>query len=138
MERTFAGYITELRRDFTEYCEKELASDNITLGLLYPIIYIAKHEGCTQKELANSLSVDNGYITRTIKKLESLQMVKRVANSDDKRAMNLFLTENGRKVFLKSHTLFKKWDEKIFSTISTQEREQIMKSMQRIKERRIK
>ena len=138
MERTFAGYITELRRDFTAYCEKELEQDNITLGLLYPIIYIAKHQGCTQKQLAESLSMDNGYVTRILKKLETLEMIKRITNNDDKRIINLFLTDNGKRIFEKSHTLFKKWDEIVFSSINTEEKEQIMNLMQRIKESRRK
>lgn len=138
MERTFAGYITELRRDFTTYCEKELEQDNITLGLLYPIIYIAKHQGCTQKQLAESLSMDNGYVTRTLKKLETLEMIKRITNNDDKRIINLFLTDNGKRIFEKSHTLFKKWDEIVFSSINTEEKEQIMNLMQCIKESRRK
>ncbi len=138
MERTFAGYITELRRDFTAYCEKELEQDNITLGLLYPIIYIAKHQGCTQKQLAESLLMDNGYVTRTLKKLETLEMIKRITNNDDKRIINLFLTDNGKRIFQKSHMLFKKWDEIVFSSINTEEKEQIMNLMQRIKESRRK
>lgn len=138
MENTFAGYISELRRDFTIYCEKELEKDNITLGLLYPIIYIAKHEGCTQKQLAENLGVDNGYITRALKKLEGLEMIKRITNNDDKRIINLFLTDNGKRIFEKSHMLFKKWDKDVFSSISNQEKEQIMNLMQKIKESRKK
>ena len=138
MERTYAGYITELRRDFTSYCEKELEQDNITLGLLYPIIYIAKHEGCTQKQLGESLFMDNGYVTRTLKKLESLQMIKRITNDDDKRIINLFLTDNGKSVFEKSRMLFKKWDDQVFSGINNKEKEQIMSLMQKIKESRRK
>ena len=138
MEHTFAGHITELRKHFTSYCEKELEQDNITIGLLYPIIYIAKHEGCTQKQLAESLLMDNGYVTRTLKKLESLQMIRRINNNDDKRIINLFLTDSGKKAFEKSRMLFKKWDKEVFSGISSEEREQIMNLMQKIKQNRRK
>ena len=82
--------------------------------------------------------MDNGYVTRTLKKLESLQMIKRITNNDDKRIINLFLTDNGKSVFEKSRMLFKKWDEQVFSGINNKEKEQIMSLMQKIKESRRK
>lgn len=136
MEITFAGYISELRRDFTEFCDKELSKDNITVGLLYPILYINNHEGCTPKQVANAIDMDTGYLTRILKKLEQLNMITRQSNDEDKRSIRLFITDNGKKIFAKSHQLFKQWDEITLNRLTKDETEQLMNIMKRIKESR--
>jgi DNA-binding MarR family transcriptional regulator len=54
----------------------------------------------TPAMLSRHLGVDTGLMTRTLDKLEALGMVKRSRSVDDRRVVNLELTDAGRAVAL--------------------------------------
>lgn len=51
--------------------------------------------------LSRHLGIDTGLMTRTLDKLETLGMVTRTRSQDDRRVVNLELTEAGRDVALR-------------------------------------
>ncbi|MEM5339254.1 MarR family winged helix-turn-helix transcriptional regulator [Paraburkholderia azotifigens] len=55
----------------------------------------------TPATLSRHLGIDTGLMTRTLDKLEALGMLTRTRNQDDRRVVNLGLTEAGREVALK-------------------------------------
>ena len=60
MKVKLAYYISELRRDFVKECSRKLQEDDLTPGLLYPVLYIGRHPGCSPKELTEALHMDWG------------------------------------------------------------------------------
>jgi DNA-binding MarR family transcriptional regulator len=55
----------------------------------------------TPAMLSRHLGIDTGLMTRTLDKLESLGMLTRTRDRDDRRVVNLELTEAGREVALR-------------------------------------
>ena len=47
MHPSLPHYISLLRKDFTEYCGQKLSEQGLSQGLLYFILYIGKHPGCS-------------------------------------------------------------------------------------------
>ena len=52
----------------------------------------------TPATLSRHLAIDTGLMTRTLDKLETLGMLTRTRSADDRRVVNLELTEAGREV----------------------------------------
>ncbi|HWT35508.1 MAG TPA: MarR family winged helix-turn-helix transcriptional regulator [Paraburkholderia sp.] len=55
----------------------------------------------TPAMLSRHLGIDTGLMTRTLDKLEALGMLTRTRDQDDRRVVNLELTEAGREVALR-------------------------------------
>lgn len=64
------------------------------------LVYLAKNEVSTNKDLANWLGVTTPTMTRMIDLLVKRNLVERVQNSKDRREIQLKITKEGRKKYL--------------------------------------
>ena len=69
MEQTLAFYINLLRGDFTQFCAQRLKELGLSQGLLYFLLYVGRHPGCSAGELASVIGADSGHTTRSVEKL---------------------------------------------------------------------
>lgn len=70
-----------------------LASLNITIEQWSVLYQLWKQDGLSQQELCRATFRDKPSITRLLDNLEKLQLVKRVASSDDRRINRIYLTK---------------------------------------------
>ncbi|WP_024772504.1 MarR family winged helix-turn-helix transcriptional regulator [Aquimarina macrocephali] len=54
----------------------------------------------TARQIKEIIQVDEGYLSRLIKKLVTLNIINKIKSQDDHRISYLKLTENGEKIFL--------------------------------------
>ena len=66
MFQTLAFYATAFHRDFAAYTTARLQKLGLSFGLLFPLIYVGKHPGCSQAQLTSALGLDWGYSQRSI------------------------------------------------------------------------
>ena len=123
MLSSLAYYITLLRKDFTNYCNQQLAEMGLSQGLLFFILYVGKHPSCSPKDLAQALHMDAGHTVRSLSKLEQGGFLVQEINPGDRRARILTLTKEGEKAFLLSHEMFTQWDNKATASLTTEERQ---------------
>ena len=66
------------------------------VGLTYPqylvMLALWERDGQTVNELAQRLNLDSGTLTPLLKRLENAALVRRQRNTQDERAVNVFLT----------------------------------------------
>lgn len=137
MEKTIAFYIKALHRDFDHLCDCRLQEMGLTRGLLYFILYMGKHPGCSPGELAEALDFDAGHVTRSMEKLVAAGFAVRTRRTEDKRAVSLNLTDKGRCAFESSRRLFGEWDGLAGGCLTEQERKQLLECLGKIaRERR--
>lgn len=129
---SFAFYITFLRKKFVKYCSERLNEIGISYGQLYIIIYIGKKGTCSPSEISQALKLDAGHLNRTMNKLMECGFLIQKQNDKDKRARVLSLTEEGKSVFHLSQKLFYEWDEHILTTLSYEERQQMMEILKKL------
>jgi DNA-binding MarR family transcriptional regulator len=55
-------------------------------------------DGSTQRELGERVGINGPTMVAALNSMERAGLVKRVQNRDDRRKINVFLTERGRKV----------------------------------------
>ena len=72
MFQTFAYYLSVLYKDFYAYAGARLHPLGVNNGLVFFVIYVGKHPGCTPSELTKTLHVDWGYSQRCITKLTGM------------------------------------------------------------------
>lgn len=132
MKDTLAFLVSQLRRDFTAYCGRQLQEMGVTQGELFYMIYIGNHEGCLAKEVSAALSADAGYTARLLAKLEERGFLRQEVNPQDKRAKMLYLTTKGENVSQASRRLFEQWDEEVFSRFSVEERQELLSGMKKV------
>ena len=132
MHHTFSNMILTLRKDFKEYCFGQLQEIGLSQGLLYFILYIGKHPGCSPGQLCARLKFDTGHGARSIEKLVQTDFIKKERDAGDKRAYCLSLTEKGDQAFQLIYELFCHWDQEALKNLNEQEKAELLRLMTKI------
>ena len=123
MAQTLAYYATAFYRSFVAYTTGRLQALGLSYGLLFFVIYVGKHPGCTQAELTAALKLDWGYSQRSIGKLVEDGFLLREKRG---RAYHLELQEKGKQAFSVGHQVFEDWDAEHLSGFTKEEKMQLM------------
>lgn len=82
----------------TSQVDRRLVDHDLTHAQWVPLFKLAHGECGTVAELARTLQSDPGAMTRALDRLEAKGLVARVRSSEDRRVVNLELTDAGREV----------------------------------------
>lgn len=77
--------------------DQRLESVGLTNAQWVPLLKLHLGRAVTVAELARECEVDAGAMTRMLDRLEAKQLIRRVRSTDDRRVVNLELTEEGVK-----------------------------------------
>jgi DNA-binding MarR family transcriptional regulator len=89
--------------------------------------------GMTLGELSQRMMVSNGNVTGLVERLVSLNLVERRPAPNDRRAMIVTLTPEGRRTFRSLARTHEGWIAEIFSDLSQLEMDTIMKLLSKTK-----
>jgi DNA-binding MarR family transcriptional regulator len=73
-------------------CEDALDTSVTQLAAL---LYIVKHAGCLQKDVAKALSLNKSAVTGLIVRMERNELLERFVSDEDARAIKLYPTPEG-------------------------------------------
>jgi DNA-binding MarR family transcriptional regulator len=76
--------------------EREMEPAGLTNAQWVPLLKLYMGLASTVAELARECDLDAGSMTRLLDRLEGKQLVRRVRSSDDRRVVNIELTDAGR------------------------------------------
>jgi DNA-binding MarR family transcriptional regulator len=94
------GLVARVRVKLFEALDEELAPLDITAAQ-YVILVNLAHGVDSASGLCKGVSYDPGAMTRMIDRLERKGLVRRVRSPEDRRVVNLALTEEGKAVYPK-------------------------------------
>lgn len=77
--------------------DQRLESMDLTNAQWVPLLKLQLGSAATVAELARECQVDAGAMTRMLDRLEAKKLIRRVRSTDDRRVVNLELTEDGVK-----------------------------------------
>lgn len=107
-------------------CIQKQASKN---GLYFgqpPILeYVAEHNHCTQREVADFMKVSPASIATSVKRMQKAGLIEKITNENDLRYNHLRITEKGRELVYKCREDFNKVDAQMFTGFSDEECEQL-------------
>lgn len=130
MFQTLAFYATAFHRDFAAYTTARLQKLGLSFGLLFPLIYVGKHPGCSQAELTSALGLDWGYSQRSITRLVDEGFLTREKSG---RAYRLGLSARGEEAFALSHQVFFDWDREKLASLEPEERRQLLELLAKLR-----
>ncbi|MBN9224008.1 MAG: transcriptional regulator [Microbacterium sp. SCN 70-27] len=93
LEAEFAELLNRVRRILTENAQR--VSPGMMPGAYKVFTTIARRGPIAQSTLAELLVVDKGQLSRTVRELEGLELIRRDADPDDRRASILIATPLG-------------------------------------------
>ena len=80
----------------SQQIERELEPTGLTNAQWVPLLKLYMGSASTVAELARVCELDAGSMTRLLDRLEAKQLCRRIRSSDDRRVVNLELTDAGR------------------------------------------
>ena len=130
MKKTMAFYATVLQRQFFAYASTEIQKLGLNCGQLPFLLYVGRHPACTPGELTAALHLDWGHSQRSITRLVDTGFL--IRERRDSRTSQLRLTETGQRAFDISHQVFHDWDAQKLTTLDPEERELLLRLLDRV------
>ena len=127
--QTVAYSTTVLFRDFSDFTSRQLQQLGLNRGMLFLILYVGKHPGCSQAELTEALGLDWGYGQRSILKLVEDGFLLREKHG---RAYHLDLSKKGQEAFAVSHQMFFDWDQENLCCLDASEQAQLLALLEKL------
>lgn len=128
---TVSSYVTELHKEFAAYTTQRLQELGLSFGLMYFVIYVGKHPGCSPAELTKALRMDWGHSQRSLNKLVEEGFLTREKTG---RSARLDLTSAGEQAFAVCHQVFFDWDAQKLDGLTAAERKQLLQLLQKAAE----
>ena len=123
-------------RHFNRFYTKQIGALNegllespFTLTEARIIYELANRERATATDLGNELGMDPGYLSRTLRALETRKVITRKTSSSDARQSVVNLTAKGRKEFESLDRLSRNQIEEILNDLSPTERKRLLSAM---------
>ncbi len=133
------NFISFLLAQVGAQAAKKFAQRLMPLGLTPPhagiLRRLAQSSGLSQRELATQLGMHASRLVGVVDELESLGLVVREGNADDRRSYSLRLTSKGAEVLGEVGRISWQHNEDICAVLSPEERETLSSLLQRIASR---
>lgn len=111
---------------------------NKTSGLTSPqlliMLEIDKASGVNSSQVAKNVNLSAATVTNIIDRLENKNLVSRVRNTQDKRKVSLYLTEDGKALLLNAPQALQEHFIEKFANLAQWEQSQLLSSMERLAE----
>jgi DNA-binding MarR family transcriptional regulator len=102
-DRTLGFLVNDIARLLRRNIDRRLQSLGLTQAQWRAIVHLSRSEGMTQAMLAESLEIQPITLTRLIDRMESAGWVERRTHPLDRRAVQLFLTEQSQPILDEMH-----------------------------------
>lgn len=97
--RESVGFVVrEVWRLFARCLQPRIAREGVTIGMWFALRMLWDEDGMTQRELGERVGINGPTMVMAVNSMERAGLVKRVQNQTDRRKINVFLTERGRKL----------------------------------------
>ena len=129
--KTLSYYSTIFDRSLAAFTGEQMQAVGLNFGLLFFVIYVGKHPGCSPSELTKALHLDWGYSQRSLNKLAEDGFLSREKHG---RSYALTLTDRGQQAFVISHQIFFTWDDTRLANLNDTEKDQLLALLQKAAE----
>jgi len=125
LKLTFQDYISiKIHKTdliLTSFVKAKLEPFNLAPEQNLIMMQLWEQEGITQNQLVECLQKDKTNIARMASNLESKGFIKRISCQEDRRAIRLYLTEEGKELGKKVLPVAEQFNETITEGITTEE-----------------
>jgi len=133
---SFGLLLRQVRDGLVRHLDASMAEENLGIGFSHYIglKVLAGMAPCTANELAQAIDQVPSAVTRLLDKLEALGWVRREPHAQDRRALQIVLTEPGRAAWLRLKQRGDAVMDHALRDLAPDERAQLMSFMTRIRD----
>jgi DNA-binding MarR family transcriptional regulator len=106
--------------------EKELASAGITPSQWMLLMALGENENLMQTELGKMVNIDNATITRSLDKLQEMNLIVRTQDKDDRRAQHVSLTAKGLRAYKDWNAIGKKVNKRASKDLAAADQKKLL------------
>tara|TARA_B100000674_G_scaffold317678_1_gene264391 strand:+ start:505 stop:1008 length:504 start_codon:yes stop_codon:yes gene_type:complete len=133
LDRSLGFLLNDVARLMRTRFDRQARDLGLTRAQWRVMMYLRRHEGARQNELAGLLEVENVTLGRHIDRLEESGWVERRADPSDRRAWRLHLDEKSRPILDRLAVVLIETRETALSGFNADERGSLIKTLIRMK-----
>ena len=122
--------VSRLRRSAFDRCLKPL---NVTRSQWWVLAYLSREDGMTQTKLAEELDLGKVAIGGLIDRLEKSGLVRREADSNDRRVNRIFLEPKSKQLIARMRKVSHRMNEQILAGLADEKLEHTAKTLDAMK-----
>ncbi|MBC1969915.1 MarR family transcriptional regulator [Listeria marthii] len=134
---SLAKAIAIIHRSESTFKNKKLLETGLNIGQLRYLWTLYKEDGISQESMAKRFMVDKASVTRHIKRLEELGMIRREIDTKDRRIQRIFVTETGFKMRDLIEEVTEEWSALLTAGFSEKEKDDLMHLIGRLSDNAI-
>ena len=133
LDRSLGFLLNDVARLMRTRFDRQARDLGLTRAQWRVMMYLRRHEGARQNELASLLEVENVTLGRHIDRLEESGWVERRSDPSDRRAWRLYLDEKSRPILGKLAVVLIETRETALAGFNADERGSLIKTLIRMK-----
>jgi DNA-binding MarR family transcriptional regulator len=102
-----------------------LATIGLTPALFALLNVIGAREGAIQQELGSAMGIDRSTMVSLIDQLESAGLAKRRPSATDRRAREIAITTNGRRLLQRARRMSSQVEDEVLAGLTAEERREL-------------
>ncbi|EPU5204181.1 MarR family winged helix-turn-helix transcriptional regulator [Listeria monocytogenes] len=136
-QESLAKAIAIIHRSESTFKNKKLLDTGLNIGQLRYLWTLYKEDGISQESMAKRFMVDKASVTRHIKRLEELGMIRREIDAKDRRIQRIFVTETGFQMRDLIEEVTAEWSALLTANFSEKEKDDLMHLIGRLSDNAI-
>ncbi|EAG2173328.1 TPA: MarR family transcriptional regulator [Listeria monocytogenes] len=136
-QESLAKAIAIIHRSESTFKNKKLLETSLNIGQLRYLWTLYKEDGISQESMAKRFMVDKASVTRHIKRLEELGMIRREIDAKDRRIQRIFVTETGFQMRDLIEEVTAEWSALLTANFSEKEKDDLMHLIGRLSDNAI-
>ncbi|EFB0930994.1 MarR family transcriptional regulator [Listeria monocytogenes] len=136
-QESLAKAIAIIHRSESTFKNKKLLETGLNIGQLRYLWTLYKEDGISQESMAKRFMVDKASVTRHIKRLEELGMIRREIDAKDRRIQRIFVTETGYQMRDLIEEVTAEWSALLTANFSEKEKDDLMHLIGRLSDNAI-
>ncbi|AIS63904.1 MarR family winged helix-turn-helix transcriptional regulator [Listeria ivanovii] len=137
-QESLAKAIAIIHRSESTFKNKKLLETGLNIGQLRYLWTLYKEDGISQESMAKRFMVDKASVTRHIKRLEELGMIRREMDAKDRRIQRIFVTEVGFMMRDLIEETTADWSAKLTAGFSEEEKDNLLHLLDRLSDNAIR
>ncbi|CAK2180051.1 MarR family transcriptional regulator [Vibrio crassostreae] len=125
-QNSFGWMINVIATKATKDFDLELKKHGLSIALWPTLMCLWEEEGVTQRDIAAKSKVENSTTTRTLDKLEKLELVERRVDPHSRRSFRIYLTEKGKALEEVLIPIPVKLNEELMASLDAKEQQQMI------------
>ncbi|PML59548.1 MarR family winged helix-turn-helix transcriptional regulator [Vibrio lentus] len=131
-QNSFGWMINVVANKASKDFDVELKQHGLSLALWPTLMCLWEEEGITQRDIAAKSKVENSTTTRTLDKLEKLELVERRADPNSRRSFRIYLTEKGKALEEQLVPIPIRLNKELMNELDAEEQQHMIKLLQKM------